>query len=142
MRGLIDTVQFTFCGIAARDDADLVGAVVDMLGFDGVCFAALAEGGEDAAFSVRAQQGEQPDMSDAADLEGTLVEFDTASTPLDGMTLCEVYRPTERYVRAVLTAPDLSAAKYVAIVAVQFNPKYPAISNPGERHESPGEGTA
>jgi hypothetical protein len=56
----------------AAGTTDINGATLDMQGFEGVLikvvFGAITAG---AVTSIKAQQGAQSDLSDAADLEGT-----------------------------------------------------------------------
>lgn len=139
---ILHDTKVTICEIDAIDNAALTGSVIDMKGWYGVAFIAVAEEGEDADFTVKAQQGAVSNMSDAADLTGTSVTFSTTAAGAHGLTTLQVLEPQERYVRAVLTAPDLTAAKAAAIVAIQFGPGTQPQSNDGEQHIGPAEGTA
>lgn len=132
--------------IEARKNADneaLTGTGVDMAGYGAVTFIALAEGGEDASFSIKAQQAAASDFSDAADLVGTATAFATVASPsTDAMAVLEIRNPQERYVRAVATAPNVSAAKVVSVIAIRTDPRNLPVSNAGELHVGPAEGTA
>jgi len=127
--------------IQTADNEALNGAGVDMQGYEGVAFIAYAEGGEALDFSVKAQQAAKSDYSDAADLDGTATAFSTTADA-DGHAVLDVYQPRERYVRPVLTVPDAAAAKAVAMVAIQYGARTRPVSNEGEFHQSPAEGTA
>lgn len=128
--------------IQTGDNETLNGAGVDMQGFDSVCFIAAAEGGEADNFSLKAQQDTASNFGTAADLEGTSVSFSTTADPADGVAVLEIHQPQERYVRPVLTVPDLTAAKAVSIISIRYNSKDRPQSNTGELHVSPDEGTA
>lgn len=127
--------------IKAADNETLNGAGVDMSGYEGVTFLIHALKGEALNWSVKAQQAQESDYSDAADLAGTSVSFTTA-VGTDGFTTLTIHRPTERYVRPVLIAPNAAAATPVSVVAIQYGGRYRPETNAGEIHVSPDEGTA
>jgi len=134
---------------AAAGTTAINTTVVDMLGFETVAFVALF--GTLTATQVtglKVQQGSASDGSDMADLAGT------ASTAMaDGDSnkalLVEVYRPTKRYVRLVITRGTANAVVDGAIALLgragyappAFNS---TISNAStvEIFNSPAEGTA
>ena len=73
------------------------GAVIDMANFEGVVFlAAFGALDAGAVTGLKAQQGLQANLSDAADL--ALAIADAADNKL---LVLDVFRPAERYVRAV-----------------------------------------
>jgi hypothetical protein len=127
----------------AADNEALTGAGVDMLAADRVTFLVTALQGEAADFSIKAQQAAESDYSDAADLAGTAVTFST-DTSADGLGVLEIVNPQERYVRPVITVPDLAAATPVACVAIVYGKQYRPVTAPtyGEIHIAPAEGTA
>lgn len=129
--------------IETADDEAVNGAGVDMQGFDAVAFIVAAEGGEADDFAIKAQQDTASDFSDdAQDLEGTEVSFST-TTDADGLAILEIRQPQERYVRPVVTVPNLSAAKAVSIISIRYRSiESLPQSNDGELHVSPDEGTA
>ena len=127
--------------IKDADNETLNGAGVDMSGYEGVAFTAFALKGEALNFTMKAQQADLSDYSDADDLEGTSVAFSTA-VGTDGYTMLVVHRPTKRYVRPVVVVPNATAAKPVAVDAFQYGGKYRPETNTGELHTSPDEGTA
>lgn len=66
-----------------------------------------------------------------------------ASPSTDGVAVLEIVDPRERYVRPVITVPNVSAAKITFCVAVRFGAKnLPVSTNVGELHVGPAEGTA
>lgn len=125
----------------AADNETLTGAGVDMQGYEGVAFIITAEKGESLSFSIKAQQAAASDFSDAADLASTATTVAT-TVGADGVAMLEIYRPQERYVRAVVTVPNATAAKGVSVVAVRHGTRVVPTSNTGEIHYSPAEGTA
>ena len=127
--------------IKAADNETLNGAGVDMSGYEGVTFVVHALKGEALNFSVKAQQAQVSDYSDAADLAGTAVAFTTA-VGTDGFTTLTIHRPTDRYVRPVVTVPNAAAATPVSVVAIRYGGRYRPETNEGEIHVSPDEGTA
>ncbi|GAB4203596.1 MAG: hypothetical protein OHK0022_27910 [Roseiflexaceae bacterium] len=127
--------------LKAADNETLTGTTLDMQGYEGVAFVAVALKGEALDFSIKAQQGAASNMSDAADLAGTATTFST-TVGADATTVLEVYRPQERYVRAVVTVPNATAATPTAVLAIRYGPRVLPVSNAGEVHLSPAEGTA
>lgn len=77
------------------------GAIVDMTGFDGclviVNFGTIVSG---AITSVKVQQGDAANMSDAADIAGS--NQAVSDTSDDSCFYADVYRPGKRYLRAVI----------------------------------------
>lgn len=137
---LYDTVV-AVSSLKSADNETLTGATIDMKGFDGVAFIAVALKGEALDFAIKAQQGAASNMSDAADLAGTSVAFSTA-VGTDGLTTLEVLQPRERYVRAVVTVPNATSATPTSVIAIKFKAKNLPQSNSGEQHIGPAEGTA
>lgn len=127
--------------LKVADNESLTGATLDMQGYEGVAFVAVALKGEALAFSVKAQQGQAADMSDAADLAGTATAFPT-TVGADGLAVLEIYRPQERYVRPVVTVPNAAAATPTAVIAIRYAARVEPQSNAGELHVSPAEGNA
>jgi len=115
---------------------------VDMAGFEAVAF--LASLGTAAANnSVKAQQSNDAAGSpdDWSDLEGSAV--DSASGVTDLVT--EVYRPTKRYVRAVVTRGTSSTVE--AVWAIQSGAAVAPVTNTSATQAvglvaGPAEGTA
>ena len=129
-------------GVAATTDIE--GVTLDMQGFEGVLievvFGAITGS---AVTSIKAQQGAESDLSDAADLEGT---GQTIADTDDNKTFyIDLYRPEERYVRLYV-----DRATQNAVVASATYHQYAAAKAPvshatgvsGELHVSPDEGTA
>lgn len=123
---------------------DISGAALDMSGFEGVMvmvrMGAIVSG---AVTSIKVQQGDASDLSDAADLEGS---SQTVADDDDEQTFyIDVYRPTKRYVRLYVDRATqnatVSAAEYI-----QYGPRIVPTTHgslvSGETHISPDEGTA
>lgn len=130
----------------ASGTADRNGAVFDMSGLEGVLmvvkFATIASG---ATTSIKAQQGQQSDLSDAADLAGTKISV--ADDDDDQIFIIDLYRPQERYVRVVVDKDGSNAAAESAIYigyGARDKPVALTLANEVtyELHVSPAEGTA
>jgi len=141
MKSLLKDTKISLLALKAADNETLTGGILDMTGYDSVAFIAGALKGEALDFSVKAQQGDASNLSDAADLAGTAVAFSTA-VGSDGLTTLEVHQPSDQYVRPVVTVPNATAATPTFVIAIQFNAKNVPITNAGELHVSPAEGTA
>lgn len=122
------------------DNETINGTILDMQGYDSVAFIAVAYQGNVGSPTIKVQQDSAAAMGTAADLLGTSATFTTAAGT-NGMTTLEVHQPREQYVRPVLTIPDWTAVP-VACIALQFNSADLPVSNTGELHISPAEGTA
>ena len=128
-------------GITAQNSS-----VVDMQGYDGVMFiGAVGALTATAVTGLKAQQGAASNLSDAADLEGSLASIpDTGS---NGVAVVDVYRPQERYVRAVFSRA-VAGAVLDGIIAIQYKGmKKPTTHDAttviaAKYLNSPAEGTA
>ena len=120
--------------------------VVDMLGWEGclffTSFPAITAG---AVTTMKAQQGRQSNLSDAADLEGTSI---AVADDDDGQTFAlDIVRPRERYLRAAITRATQNAS-IGEVYALRYGPRtQPTTFNvadlvTAEVHQSPAEGTA
>lgn len=129
----------------SADNESLTGAGVDMKGYRGVAFIVGAAGGEDfSTWSVKAQQDTDSAFGTAADLVGTATAFSTIASPsTDGLAILEIVEPKERYVRPVITVPNVTTAKITFCIAIRYGAEeLPVSGNVGELHVSPAEGTA
>lgn len=141
IRSIYEDALVTIEALKAADNEALTGSGVDMQGYDNVCFIVGALKGEALSFSIKAQQDTGSGFGSAADLTGTNVAF-TTTTAADGLTILDIRQPRERYVRAVVTVPDASAATPTFCIAIRYNAKDRPVSQDGELHVSPAEGTA
>ena len=130
----------------AAGTSDVNGAVIDMQNFEGCLFAvAFGTITATAVTSIKAQQGDASNLSDATDLAGTAVTV--ADDDDNQVFYLDIYRPTKRYIRVVV---DRGTANAVIddVLAVQYGPRnLPTIHNTttiggGEVHAGPAEGTA
>lgn len=145
MGNLIDDVKITSALDYASGTADRNGATLDMQNYDGVLvlvkFATIAAS---AVTSIKAQQGAQSDLSDAADLAGTAQSI--ADTDDDKTFYIDIFRPQERYVRVVIDKDATNAtaeiALYVQYKGRKFNVATHGTGVAGEKFSSPAEGTA
>ncbi len=127
-------------GTAARN-----GATLDMLGYDGVVAvmitAAIAGSSVgDIHFETSTDSG----MSGGTDLLGTAIA--TADNDDNQIFAVDLYKPLERYVRAVVTK-DTTNAHAETVIYIQYKGiKRPEINNvddlvTSELHVSPARGT-
>jgi len=121
------------------------GGVIDMANYEGVVFiAALGTLAPGAVTGMKAQQGNQANLSDAADLAGTAVSIADAED--NELLVLDIYRPAERYVRAVVTRGTADAT-IDGVIAIQYGPRVLPVTQDATvaaiaTHVSPAEGTA
>lgn len=142
-----DSIKITrVMNAVAAGTTDQNSSVIDMEGFEGVVFiAAFGAITASAVTSIKAQQGEESDLSDAADLEGTGISI--ADDEDNMLLVLDVFRPQERYVRCVV---DRGTANAVidGVIAVQYGPRTKPTTHDSttvagsEIHASPSEGSA
>lgn len=140
---IYENVKVTLCLFETSDNETATGTILDMSGFEGVAFVAAASLGEAVSIDLKAQQGAASDMSDAADLAGTLIAMDPA-VGVNGVAILDVYRPAERYVRPALVVANATVPPFTAIVALQYGARTMPVTQTitAEYHASPAEGTA
>lgn len=128
----------------AAGTTDILGATLDMAGFDAVrmCvnFGVITSG---AVTSIKAQQGDASDLSDAADLENT---GQTVADTDDGKTFyIDIDYPRKRYVRLYVDRGTQNAVVSYAWYE-QYRSGSPVTTQgatwTGETHHAPAEGTA
>ena len=126
------------------DNETLTGVALDMTGFDSIAFVGLAMSGE--AFSTWAIKGQMNDDSGftaASTMASTSVTFATTTAAAGhGLAILEVHRPQKRWVRALMTVPNVTTPRAAGVLAIQFNAKDLPQTNSGELHISPAAGTA
>lgn len=128
----------------AAATTDIETTVVDMAGFEGITWVVgFGTITGSAVTSIKAQQGAESDLSDAADLEGTGV---TVADDDDNQTkYLEVKHVQERYCRLVVDRGTQNAV-VDGVWAFQYGPRKKPITQPtaveGEAHVAPAEGTA
>ena len=124
------------------DNETLYGSGCDMAGYEGVVFLATVSAGEEATFTLKAQQDTASNYATAADLTGTGVSIAIA-TATSGFAALEIKHPKERYVRPALVCPNVGTAKSISIVSIRYGAKYlPETNSDMELHVNVAEGTA
>lgn len=127
---------------ADADNESITGTTLDMLGYQGVVFLLTAGKGEVANVLMKAQQDSAAGMGTAADLEGTSVTIATA-VATNSFGFLEVKNPAERYVRCIVTAPNITTPAHISVVAIRYGKNWlPETNADGEFHSAPAEGTA
>lgn len=148
MENLLRNIKITrvMNAVAAGTSAQN-SSVVDMSGWDGVTFiAALGTLTATQVTSLKGQQGQVSNLSDAADLSGTLVG-PLADGDSNKCLVLDIYRPTERYVRPVVNRATANAV-IDGVIAIQYRGRKTPVTQDtatiafSEQHVSPEEGTA
>lgn len=110
----------------AAGTTEVDSSVIDMQGFEGVAFTvafgAIVAG---AATTVKLQHGDAANLSDAADLAGTGITV--ADTDDNTLVIAEIFQPTKRYVRCVVTRATQNST-VDAIIAAQYQPKVKPVT--------------
>lgn len=118
------------------------GAIFDMSRYEGIVF--IAKFGTAATDNtIKAQQGADSGLSDAADLAGSSVAVGAS----DEIVCLEIHKPIERYVRMVAVRGTSTTLDWAVAIPYDHRGKSP-VSNSvagtiaSEIHVSPAEGTA
>jgi hypothetical protein len=116
-----------------------------MANYEGVVFiAALGRLTSGALTALKAQMGNESNLSDAADLAGSAIAI--ADSDDNKLLVLDIHRPAERYVRAVV-ARGTADATIDGVIAIQSGPRVLPVTQDStvagiETHVSPAEGTA
>ena len=142
---LIKNTKITTALDYASGTASRNGAILDMQGFEGVLmivkFATIATS---AVGDIHAEQDSASGGGTMADLTGTAIAV--ADNDDHQIFIIDLYRPQERYVRAVVTK-DASNAMAEEAIYLQYGAKELPIDNnvtdlvTYELHVSPDEGS-
>jgi hypothetical protein len=140
---LSKNIKVTQCLAYASGTAVREGAILDMSGWDGViavvCHATIAAS---AVGDVHWEQDSAAGGGTMADLAGTAIAV--AADDDDQTWVMDLYKPTERYVRAVVTK-DASNAQAESVTYIQYRGSKLPVADAGadeyELHVSPAEGT-
>jgi hypothetical protein len=126
------------------DNETLTGGALDMTGFDSVAFIGTAMSGEAfATWAVKAQMNDDSGFTAGSTMANTSVTFSTTTAASGhGLTMLEIHQPRKRWVRALMTVPNVSTPRAAQILAIQFNAKDKPQTNAGELHISPAVGAA
>lgn len=105
---------------AAAAQTAVNSSIIDMQGFDGVLFLAMTGDVSDTSvLTLKAEQNTANSTSGMAALGGAAT-FTAGATSADNKVLAlDVFKPTERYLRAVLTRGTANAA-VDGIIAIQY----------------------
>ena len=130
-------VQLAVAG-AAAGTSDVTGATIDMSGFEGVVFVGTIAAHAANNF-IQVEQDTASGMGTAAALEGTKVLAGTNGNAV----AVDVYRPRERYVRAVIKRGTSTATGdvYALLYGAHVQPVTHGTTVVAETHQSPAEGT-
>ena len=141
---LLEEVKVTKLNDATAAGVTAINSgIVDMSGFDGVVF--LTSSGTILATgtaTIKAQQGQQSNLSDAADLAGTSQAF--VDTDDNKSVAIDIKRPNERYLRCVITRATANS-DWGPIWALQYRTRKLPVTqglDKNEMHISPAEGAA
>ena len=144
--GFAIDVGYTSALDHAEGSADRNGATLDMANKEAVLmFVKFGDIAVGATTSIKAQQGAQSDLSDAADLAGTAI---TVAADDDNQTFCiAIEKPRERYVRVVVDKDASNNTEEMAWYITCGHRTLPALASVTdsftlENHVSPAEGTA
>ena len=102
--------------IAASTAAN--GNGVDMQGWDG-CLFVLLLGVIDGVQDMKAQGDDNSGFSSATDITGAAIT-QVAATGDDKIYLLDVWRPTERYIRPVVTNGAGAVADFQAVLTIRY----------------------
>jgi hypothetical protein len=120
-RSLLNNVKITrVLGAVAAGQAASASDILDMQGFEGVLFIAkVADVTNGSVLTLAAQQSVINDAGGMATLAGTVTYTANATDADDDLLVLDVYKPMERYVRAVLTSATQDAVKD-GVIAIQY----------------------
>jgi len=94
--------------------------ILDMANYEGVIFIAkLGDVSSGSVVTLNAQQNTANSTSGMATLSGSATFTAGASDADDDLLILDVYRPRERYVRALLTSGTANAVKN-GIIAIRY----------------------
>lgn len=122
----------------------LNGSIIDTAGYEGVRFIAAFGAITDGTPNLQVQQGQQANLSDAADLAGTDVAM--ADTDDNKLGIVEIYRPRERYLRCNIVRGGATGSVVDGMIAELYGPAAMSVAadtsvGAQEIHASPAEGT-
>ena len=119
---------------ATNSSANLNGDVLDMSGFQGVCFIGVRDS-TDAAASIWMQQGTA---------SGSLTDTSGRVTQTQKAIYLDVFQPTMQYVRGVYQATTTGKSR--TLLSIQYGAKVQPTTQPasttGSRAYSPATSTA
>jgi hypothetical protein len=126
--------------------ASVNGNILDMEGFEGVEFILQAGAITDGNLSIKTQDGAAANLSDAADMAGTLVTLQ--NTDDNKAAVLDIVRPVKRYIRPVVVRGGATGAVIDSVIAIQYAARNKPVANDAatvgntETWVSPADGTA
>ena len=104
----------------AAGQAASAGDILDMAGYEGVMFIAmLGDVTDTSVITLQAQQNDANQAGGMATLAGSATFTAGAADADDDMLAIDVYRPTKRYVRPLLTSATANAVKN-GVIAIRY----------------------
>lgn len=120
-KNLLGNVKITRVLAAVADgQAASASDILDMEGFEGVLFIAkVADVTNGSVLTLAAQQNTLNSASGMATLDGSVTYTADATDADDDLLVLDVFKPRERYVRAVFTSATQNAVKD-GVIAIQY----------------------
>lgn len=129
-KNLLANIEVVRCNDGEADSTGTYYSdILDLSGFEGVMFIAKFEDVDSGSvLTLSAQQGETDATGGMSDLSGnathTASDADEAD---DDLLVLDLYRPTERYVRAKVVV-GTQAAELESVIALKYHAKKPPVS--------------
>jgi hypothetical protein len=107
----------------AAGQAATASTILDMANWEGVIFIAkLGDVADTSVVTLNAQQNTINSSSGMASLAGSATFTAGATSADDNLLVLDVFRPRERYVRALFTSATANAVKN-GIIAIRYGPR-------------------
>lgn len=124
MQALLNNVEFKVvkAPIAAASNTDANSTIIDMQGYDGVCFVApITDSVATGVATLKAEQDDANADGGMAALSGATATATSAENDDLNETalVLDVYKPTKRYVQAVLTSATANIA-FGSMIAILY----------------------
>jgi hypothetical protein len=103
------------------------GSILDMEGFESVEFILSAGTITDGNLSIKAQDGAAANLSDAADVAGTLTTLQ--NTDDNKAAVLDIVRPPKRYIRPVVVRGGATGAVIDGVIAIQYAARNKPVAN-------------
>lgn len=116
-----EELKYTQCiNPADLGDGATNGSVIDMQGWDGIVFIAIAGAlGAGGTLDLKAQGDDAVGFGSPTDITGAAIT-QVPDTGDNKSYMLDVWRPTERFIRGVVTIGGAGVAVVVGLVAVQY----------------------
>jgi len=120
---LSDIILSKVEGANGAGTSDVESDILDMQNADGVVFMGVPCTTANAANNIKVQMGDESDLSDAVDVDGSEITPAAANE----IVAIDIRRPRKRYVRAVITRGVSTATQ--AIYGMLYNLRKPGVDN-------------